>query len=150
MSNKNKNLQQPDNSALHKTDVRCRFFAQYWGSKTLYVGGAGLQTIGKGGWNLNHPDFFLQLKTIEDISDDDAVEFFDIVWGNVGTHKDKSRDFKIKFGKDWALSPFSERYGLIPTGLFHGIDYLRSKGYALPFMGHSIQDMVSLGWLQLV
>ena len=47
-----------------QTDVKCRFFAQYWGTKTMYVGGVGLVEVGKGGWNLKHPDFFLQLKPL--------------------------------------------------------------------------------------
>ena len=29
------------------------------------------------------------------------------------------------------------------------IDYLRSKGYALPFMGHTVEEMESKGWLKL-
>ena len=47
---------------LPQDAVKCRFFAQYWGTKTMYVGGVGLVEIGKGGWNLKHPDFFLKLK----------------------------------------------------------------------------------------
>jgi hypothetical protein len=29
------------------------------------------------------------------------------------------------------------------------IDYLRSKGYALPFMSYSVEDMVQAGWIKL-
>ncbi len=29
------------------------------------------------------------------------------------------------------------------------IDYLRSKGYALPFMEYSIEDLVNIGWVKL-
>lgn len=49
--------------------VRCRFFAQYWGVKALYVGGVGLEKVGEGGWNLKHPQFFLKLKPLSAISD---------------------------------------------------------------------------------
>lgn len=94
-------------------------------------------------------DCYLQLKPLESISDEDAIVFFDIVWAKVGSHKDKPNDFKIEFGKDWALSPTIERYGLIPTGLFHGVDWLRSKCYALPWMGLSIQDLIDYGWIKL-
>ena len=31
---------------LNETAVKCRFFAQYWGTKTMYVGGVGLVEIG--------------------------------------------------------------------------------------------------------
>jgi len=60
----NENMNKPQDSALVKTDVRSRFFAQYWGTKSLYIGGVGLVELGTGGWNLKHPDFFLQLKPI--------------------------------------------------------------------------------------
>ena len=29
-------------------------------------------------------------------------------------------------------------------------DFLRSKGYAVPFMEYSVEDLVSFGWVQLV
>jgi hypothetical protein len=30
------------------------------------------------------------------------------------------------------------------------IDYLRSRGYAVPFMEFSVQELVSLGWIKLI
>lgn len=33
---------------------------------------------------------------------------------------------------------------------FQVVDYLRSKGYALPFMDYSVDDLVSFGWVQLL
>ena len=65
-----------ENEALNKTDVRSRFFAQYWGTKTLYIGGVGLVELGTGGWNLKHPDFFLQLKPLSKITDEDAISMY--------------------------------------------------------------------------
>ena len=29
------------------------------------------------------------------------------------------------------------------------IDYLRSKGYALPYMDLSVEDLISYGWIKL-
>lgn len=31
----------------------------------------------------------------------------------------------------------------------HLLDYLRSKGFALPFMGISVEEMVQAGWIKL-
>lgn len=31
----------------------------------------------------------------------------------------------------------------------HQYDYLRSKGYALPFMGWTVEEMVKAGWIKL-
>lgn len=32
----------------------------------------------------------------------------------------------------------------------HQIDYLRSKGYALPYMGISVEKQIEYGWIKLV
>jgi hypothetical protein len=29
------------------------------------------------------------------------------------------------------------------------VDYLRSKGYALPFLGMSVEEQINLGWIKL-
>ncbi len=31
----------------------------------------------------------------------------------------------------------------------HSADYLRSKGYAMPFMGLSVETMIEYGWIKL-
>lgn len=128
--------------------LRMAFFAKYWGVKCLYVVGVGLVEIGTGGWNLKHSDFFLELKSLDNISDDDAIEYFDILWHE--THKSKSKEFKIEYGKEWANSLLAERFGLIPSNILHGADFLCAKGYALPFMGYSIEKLVEFGWIKLI
>jgi len=131
----------------NNTHNKVMFFVQYWGQNVLRT---PTQVVNVSNvWNLGHKSFYLELTPLSDITDEDAIEFFDIVWSKVGTHKDKPNDFKIEFGKEWALSPLSERYGLIPTGLFHGVDWLRSKGYALPFHDLSVDDLVNYGWVKL-
>jgi hypothetical protein len=30
------------------------------------------------------------------------------------------------------------------------IDYLRSRGYALPYLNFSVKDLVSFGWVKLI
>ena len=55
-------------------EIKVKIITQYYGQKVMYVGGIGLVEIGYGGWNLRHPDFYLQLKSLKDISDDDAIE----------------------------------------------------------------------------
>lgn len=151
-----------ETSQLRQTAVKCRFFAQYLGQKVFH-GFSDCEMIlqphhletsfyDKSKEELSdftNPNPFLALKPLSQISDEDAIEFFDIVWSKVGNHKNKPKDFKIDFGKDWAMSPTSERYGLVPKGLFHGVDWLRSQGYALPFMEYSVDDLVSFGWVRL-
>lgn len=140
-------MEQENLNTQETATVKCRFFAQYWGTKTMYVGGVGLVEIGTGGWNLKHPDLFLELKSLSKLTDDDAIEYFDILWHE--NHKSKSKDFKIEYGKDWANSITAERFGLIPSNVLNGIDYLRSKGYAIPFMNYSVNDLIELSWVRL-
>ena len=117
---------------LNETAVKCRFFAQYWGTKTLYVGGVGLVEIGKGGWNLKHPDFFLQLKPLSKITDEDAISMY----RGLGRNYESANQFL----EDYKSIGFLEQ---------SEVDFLRSKGYAVPFMGYSVDELVKMGWVQL-
>lgn len=125
--------------ALNKTDVKCRFFAQYWGTKTMYVGGVGLVEIGKGGWNLKHPDLFLELKSISNLSGNDAIKVSEI-WGSKVHSKILGNIITIRIGTK-AESEVRNSIGVI--------DFLRSKGYALPFMEYSVDDLISFGWVRI-
>ena len=127
------------NEALNKTDVRSRFFAQYWGTKTLYIGGVGLVELGTGGWNLKHPDFFIQLKPLSKLSDKDAIEVSKI-WGSKVESKILGNIISIRIGTK-GESEVRNSIGVI--------DFLRSKGYALPFMEYSVDDLISFGWMRL-
>ena len=124
------------------------FFMKYFGTNTLYVGGIGLQVVGGGGWNLKHPDFYLELKNLSKITDKDSIAYFNILWSE--HHHSKTDAFKAEYGKDWANNICSQNFGLIPANVLHGYDFLRSRGYALPFMGYSVNDLVELGWIKLV
>ena len=122
-----------ENEALNKTDVRSRFFAQYWGTKTLYIGGVGLVELGTGGWNLKHPVFFLQLKPLSKITDEDAISMY--------RGLERNYESANQFLEDYKSIGFLEQ---------SEVDFLRSKGYAVPFMGYSVEDLVSFGWVRLV
>lgn len=126
-----------DNTQLPQTAVKSRFFAQYWGTETLYVGGVGKVEVGNGGWNLKHPDFFLQLKPLSKITDKDAEYIMQLEGFIDGFLSD---DF-LNFLNDLKKGHCNK---------FQVVDYLRSKGYALPFMEYSIDDLVLFRWLQLV
>ena len=116
-----------------QTDVKCRFFAQYWGTKTMYVGGVGLVEVGKGGWNLKHPDFFLQLKPLSKITDEDAISMY--------RGLERNYESSNQFLEDYKSIGFLEQ---------SEVDFLRSKGYAVPYMEYSVDELVKMGWVQLV
>ncbi len=33
---------------------------------------------------------------------------------------------------------------------FYGLDYLRSKNYAIPFMSLTVQELIAIGWIKLI
>ena len=89
------------------------------------------------GENLN--SYTLELTSLADITDEHAEECI---------------------GKILCAVKISERFGDSPKEVFlHGgggdylnissIDYLRSKGYALPFDGSSIRELKEYGWLKI-
>ena len=122
-----------DKEQCVQTDVKCRFFAQYWGTKTMYVGGVGLVEVGKGGWNLKHPDFFLQLKPLSKITDEDAISMY--------RGLERNYESSNQFLEDYKSIGFLEQ---------SEVDFLRSKGYAVPYMEYSVDELVKIGWVKLV
>jgi hypothetical protein len=161
-----------ENKALSQTNIKCRFFAQYWGTKTMYVGGVGLVEIGTSGWNLKHPDFFLELKPLSKISNEDAIEvakivsksscgyFEDVNW-QVDRNNAKDSQVWVHNGEDPLIICYINFTGNIFFKTNGGMtrlhinelsayDFLRSKGYALPFMEYSIDELIEFGWVRLV
>lgn len=135
-----------DNAQSLQMAVRSRFFAQYWGTKTLYIGGKGLVELGKGGWNLKHPDFFLQLNPVSKLNDKDAIEISKIFGWN--HYSDESKIHQVK---NFVIDCSNYHSSNISSNEnFNLIDYLRSKGYAVPFMEYSVDDLISFGWVQLL
>ncbi len=120
-----------------------KFFAQYWGQEVAIQnegGGTGFR------YDINEATItdiksdYLLLTPLSMISDEDALQvgmLHDVPhlkntliigkaiihWLNVNS---KSRDLNIEI-----------------------IDFLRSKGYALPFMGLSVEQQIEYGWVKL-
>lgn len=69
--------------------------------------------------------------------------------GNINANKnfgeyqgDKAKSFKHNIGEN-------DLTASLPVPYIAIVDYLRSKGYALPWMGYSVEDMVQAGWIKL-
>jgi hypothetical protein len=99
---------------------KVKFFALYWGQQVLKVTSTNLTTVSSQ-WNFEHKDLYLELKQLSAISYEDSLNCF----------------WVINAGQPY---PFT----------ITNIDYLRSKGYALPWMGLSVEDMVLAGWIKLI
>ena len=111
---------------------KARFFALYWAQQVIEV-----ETYK----NLKSPyvsflvtdeydlNAVIQLKSLSEISDEDSQIVCKI-------EKILSTDFK------WVVN----------TRILsaYSTDYLRSRGYALPWMGLSVDEMVESGWIKLI
>ncbi len=134
----------------NNNDNKARFFALYYGQTVLNIGAVNNVTIGRGNWNLRHPDFYLELKPLSSITDEDAIEISMIlVTGyEIGCERntiDNALDFISRFKHDIGKENF---YSAIEWG--NTIDFLRSKGYALPFLGLSVETLEKYGWIKLL
>jgi hypothetical protein len=133
-----------ENKALSQTSVKSRFFAQYYGQEILrwhqWVEETpdskvdlSIPAIDKKGW-------FIKLKPLSKITKKDLEK---LKFGNISNKK-------VTFIFDSYNRHWSSSCGSYGTLLLKDIDYLRSKGYAVPFMEHSVDDLVSFGWVQLL
>ena len=142
---------------------KSKFFAIYWGQEVaIQNDGGGTGFV----YDINEYTItdirydFLELKSLSQISDEDAIEVARILYG-------ESDNFAIEFNAAGitSVSP----YGLPCYGntidinwsgevsyeaassmsILKAYDYLRSKGYALPWMGLSVEQLVEYGWVKL-
>jgi len=110
---------------------KAKFFALYWGGFDLFndkrtwhnapVRGDLLDRVSK--------QCYLRLKPLSSISDEDATKALNL-------HRVTAK-------------VFLELYPIGDSIELDAVDYLRSKGYALPFMGISVEQMVEWGWIKL-
>lgn len=150
----NKNTIKPEMTV----EAKARFFAQYWGQNILhrkdgsYVSVCFLNPIG---------DRFLELTSLADITVEDAIEVAKLIGLSEG-------DFEVSHRPtDIHIEAYSQEFTLFfedcsiyfndfdtdsaNTGIDYlsAYDFLRSRGYALPFMEWSVEQMVEAGWIKL-
>lgn len=125
-----------------------RYAALYWGQKVavgtkhhdqLFVIGKGIFEI----WCIEK----LRLRSLESITDEEAVEVARIVYSNSAFHTPeygKSFIKKVVNGDSWNAHYYA--YGKV----LHAIDYLRSRSFALPYLGVPVDEMVKEGFVELI
>tara|TARA_B100000378_G_scaffold236018_1_gene202678 strand:- start:2565 stop:3005 length:441 start_codon:yes stop_codon:yes gene_type:complete len=135
---------------------KAKFFAQYWDQKIL----TGIPVDKPFTFRrLNHQNIqkgimysFLELKSLSDITDEDAIKVAKIAnWSPL--HADRVKAGKqIIFGDfgipEEAVDSSDEDYDSI-LNYIPVFDYLRSKGYALPYNGLSVEDQIEYGWIKI-
>lgn len=152
---------------------KARFFALYWGQLVL-MSKAGFQKTQVHTWTLNFPkeEHSLELTPLSQISDEDALEVCKLAIPYTGRYellekRQSSIIFKLPFicskfqifplkSKAIHLEKYKAGMGTIEvndiTPIVNSveiIDYLRSKGYALPFMGLSVEKQIEYGWVKI-
>lgn len=129
------NQQQQDKAA---------FFAQYYPQNVMrhesYTDGPLIAAISVG--NTSH---YLELKPLSCITDEDVK----VVLGIVGY-----RGYDYKETIEWLVILFSDpaldyMHGLSGNQIRLLIDFLRSRGYLIPFRNYSVDQILEMGWVKL-
>jgi hypothetical protein len=134
-------------------ELKARFFALYFGQEIAeeYT----LNRLFKIGKHMNLEDInSINLRPLSSIKEEEAKEC-----GLSGLDQEERKEALALFDampllnhKENIITIF-ENIEPIEGGLVKyiiaNIDYLRSKGFALPFMGISVDEMVKAGWIKL-
>ena len=119
---------------------KSKFFAQYWGQH-LIIMGSFLRIIDHVTLCNIENDDILQLKPLSKISDEYIFE--------LTSHLDFDNS-EINEFKDLIIRNNNEWYNYFDKQeIIFVYDYLRSKGYALPYMDLSVEDLIEYGWIKL-
>lgn len=143
---------------------KAKFFALYWGQEILsyQIKATSLVCVGD---SRIHKDDILELKPLSQITDEDAVEVAKIMdvkdpdfWTNeFSKYRKEDQCNYSEVGRDYISYFFrKERYSLnlrvwyIKQKLIIAVgDFLRSKGYALPYLNLSVEKQIEYGWIKL-
>ena len=139
-----------------------KFFAQYWGQEVLRCysafGGLTSYSLEVSADELSqmhfHEESYLELTPLSQISDVDGKMCVQV---RSSTHIDVEITSRSNDGFG-----FTSRYNTSNRRRLHGyslgfgekmtieqIDYLRSKGYTLPWNGITVEEQIKLGWIKL-
>ncbi len=161
---------------MTEQELKQRFFAQYWGQFVLITPHQEVfrrPCRDNNLWYTNYGSYLI-LKNIENINDEDLKELGDILfkdvkkgYDNISYSKEvnesvmylnmhvsgrKNPEYAIVFTKDgFGLTNLKSDGGLdykwsICRYIYQAVDFLRFKGYLIPFMHLSIQDILNKGW----
>jgi hypothetical protein len=124
--------------------LKARLFALYWGQpvvERLTEDPFWKDRLDVVDWYMVETlnESFLKLRQISQLSDDEAIEVAKIVW---------PKHTQLHTPEEGRWYVLKER-ATHPNDYLSLCDYLRSIGIALPFMGHSVEELVNVGWVKL-
>ncbi len=93
---------------------------------------------------------YLMLKPLSSITDEDAIEVAKLFWKEDKYHTIKNGKYYVGTINQFHENPIVE-YGIemYPHNALLMCDFLRSKGYALPFLDLSVSELINYGWVKL-
>lgn len=114
---------------------------------------------------IDYPECYIELRPLSQITDEDAIKFIKMVSPYTGRIEIKERIvggivfdcpyvgeqllFRFKnlaIHKKNTEEEFNQYYTYSPILHLRGIDFLRSKGYLLPWRDLSVEEIISYGW----
>lgn len=165
-----------ENTLENKAKFFAQYWGQDVYTKESYNGEGGLQKIQPFHFSTGMiEDGYIELKPLSSISDEDAITIAmllvnwqpsmsklskinirsrqdgDHVWDELILEFTSSFNYTVRYrGGDWL--GWINSNGRCEWTLFNHLkvyDYLRSKGYALPYMGLSVEQQIEYGWVKL-
>lgn len=135
-----------------------RFFAQYYGQEVYNPNDGNPIVMVSALTLMDVHNYHLLLKPLSAITDEDAIEVYRLYFGS-DTAMDFTGDTGSAYFQPKRVTPddfyvqriiSGEDY---ETGDFQKVievtDFLRSKGYAMPWMGLSVEEMIVANWIKL-
>ncbi|QWT88138.1 hypothetical protein KBP46_10050 [Chryseobacterium sp. PCH239] len=124
---------------------KAKFFAQYFKQRVLRTS-MSPEVVPVATWTLNNPleEEYLELNPLSSITDEELViivKFYEPTAHNV-----KLDDGQIEFDFIYVDQGAS---GAIEISDGYCLDWLRSNGFATEWMGLSVEDLMSFGWIKL-
>lgn len=127
-----------------------KYAALYWGQKVAMIQGfESLITVDARLMEVSKV-CKLRLRSLESITDEEAVEVAKIfgLWDGEALDSDISiQEIINDLFDEKCIMPADYVSGFI---IGHSVDYLRSCGFALPYLGVSVEEMVKEGFVELI
>lgn len=121
-------------------EEKAAYFAQYWLQNVL---SNGIELGGVAGDC--EGDLFLELTPLSAITDEDAIEVAKIegsLFNNDASNISRGRNIV-----DWIFK--EDTLSFLGSMSIEIADFLRYKGYAIPFRNYSVEQLIEMGWLKL-
>lgn len=124
---------------------KAKFFAQYWG-QNVYRNDPRPGNNGQLNYRIFQFQYlleegcYLELTPLSNINNEDAIGVAKLVWPNCEPWKYNCRPLGIAYITE-------PKY----QGKFQQdvVDFLRSKGYLLPWRDLSVEELINRGWVKL-